>query len=153
MAAMTITTEQRDLRDRIAAIPGRVAAGARASSGEPPAPDEWTASDILRHLIIVDDEVWLPRLRQAQADDGPYWPDLVRVQWSGEPGAGQERLLEVFSGLRGELVELLDGLDDAGWARWGTHYKHGRLDVAGLLEVILEHDDEHVAAVEALPRA
>jgi len=145
--------ERHQLRDRIAAIPDRLAAGARGSSGEAPAPGEWTASDILRHLIIVDDEVWLPRLRQAQAEDGPYWPDLVRVQWQGEPDASQERLLERFSGLRGDLVALLDGLDDAGWARWGTHYKHGRLDVAGLLRVILEHDDEHVAAVEALPRA
>ena len=150
---MTITTEQHDLRDRIAAIPERLAAGARVSSGEPPAPGEWTASDILRHLIIVDDEVWLPRLRQAQSEEGPYWPDLVRVQWPGEPGASQDRLLEVFTGFRGDLVRLLDGLDEGGWARWGTHYKHGRLDVAGLLEIILEHDDEHVAAVEALPKA
>jgi hypothetical protein len=39
--------------------------------------------------------------------------------------------------------------DDAGWARTGVHATYGRLDVAALLRLAADHDDEHLAALEA----
>jgi hypothetical protein len=42
----------------------------------------------------------------------------------------------------------LTALDEAGWARSGTHATYGALDVAGLLRVAADHDDDHIAVLE-----
>jgi len=42
---------------------------------------------------------------------------------------------------------MLDALGPAGWARTGTHDTFGVLDVAGLMEKALDHDDEHLASL------
>ncbi len=38
-------------------------------------------------------------------------------------------------------------LDDAGWARFGTHVTYGVLDVAGLLNLAIDHDEDHLAGL------
>jgi hypothetical protein len=42
---------------------------------------------------------------------------------------------------------MLDALGTDGWARTGTHDTFGVLDVAGLMEKALDHDDEHLASL------
>ena len=37
--------------------------------------------------------------------------------------------------------------DYDGWDRTGVHETYGRLDVAGLLRVAIDHDEEHLAGL------
>lgn len=141
-----MTPTQRALRDRVAAVPARLAAAARAADPEPPAPGEWPRTDIVRHLIAVEEEVWHPRLRQILAEDEPHWAWVEPDRWQGAPGASLDDLLARYAELRRETAAMLDHLDDAGWARTGVHATVGRLDVAGLMIRAIEHDDEHIAS-------
>ena len=139
-----MTDERRALLERLGAIPGRLATAARAAPPEPPAPGEWTPSDVVRHLIAVEEEVWQPRLAQLIAEDRPSWAWAEPDRWIGEPGATLDRLLAVYAATRGATMTTLATLDDAGWDRTGTHATYGVLDVAGLMGRAVDHDEEHV---------
>jgi hypothetical protein len=134
------------LRDAYANVPHRLASAARSAAGPVPA-GEWTPADIVRHLIAVEAEVWQPRLRQVAAETHPQWTWVEPDRWLDEPDATLDELLVRFAAGRAETVAHLDALDEAGWARSGTHATYGALDVAGLVRKALEHDEEHLASL------
>jgi hypothetical protein len=136
------------MRDCVAAAPDRLAAAARAADPEPPAPGEWPPTDVVRHLIAVEDEVWHPRLRQLVEEDEPQWAWVEPDRWQGAPDATLDELLAVHRALKVTTVALLDALGDEGWAKTGVHATYGRLDAAGLMQKALDHDDEHIASLE-----
>ncbi|MFL5650098.1 MAG: DinB family protein, partial [Chloroflexota bacterium] len=115
-----------------------------------PLPDgEWGPTETVRHLIAVEDEVWRKRLARLAKEDDPRWawtePGLA-------PGFDESPLLEVltvFARRRAKTVATVRALDEAGWARFGSHETYGRLDVAGLLRLAIDHDEGHAAALSA----
>jgi DinB family protein len=138
-----MTPEQRSLRDALAAVPDRLDVAIPAA---PPAPaGEWTPSEVLRHLLAVEDQVWQPRLRQLATEPAPYWlwfePGLAAFQ-----ADSWRAVLEAFRSSRARTIASLDALDDAGWTRVGVHERFGRLDVAALLRRAIDHDEEHIAS-------
>jgi hypothetical protein len=143
-----MTPQQRTVRDRFASVPERLAVAARAAAPEPPAPGEWPPTDVVRHLIAVEEEVWQPRLRQLIDEDEPRWPWAEPGRWPGLPGASLDELLAVHADRRAATTALLDALGDAGWERSGVHEVYGRLDVAGLMRRAGSHDDEHIESLE-----
>lgn len=135
------------LMGSLAGLPARLAAAARTAPSAPPAPGEWTASDIVRHLIAVETEVWHPRLAQLVAEEHPRWPWAEPGRWADEPDASLDRLLAVHAAERATTLAILAGLDDAGWARTGTHATYGVLDAAGLMTRLVDHDEEHLRSL------
>ena len=147
-------TDAMTLRTALAGIPERLGRAAAAAPPDGPAPGEWTPSDAVRHLIAVELEVWHPRLAALAAEDHPTWAWVEPDRWTGEPEASLGRLLEVYDAARGSTVATLAAMDDAGWARTGTHATFGVLDVAGLMTKALDHDEEHLRSFDpALSRA
>ena len=135
------------VRARLDAVPGELAAAARAASPEPPAPGEWTPSEVVRHLIAVEELVWHARLRQLETEDHPRWAWVEPGQWLGAPGANLDDVLAAHTSARAATLALLDALGADGWARTGTHETYGVLDVAGLMGKALAHDAEHIASL------
>ena len=143
-----MTPQQRAVRDRFAEIPSRLVEAARAADPEPPAPGEWPPSDVVRHLIAVEEEVWQPRLRQLIAEDEPRWAWVEPDRWLESPDASLDELLTVYAARRIATLALLGELGDGGWEKTGVHATFGRLDAAGLLRRAIDHDDEHIASFE-----
>jgi hypothetical protein len=132
------------VRERLAAFPDRLAAAARGAPQDPPAPGEWTPAEIVRHLIAVEELVWHVRLAQLDHEDHPRWRWVEPGQWLGRPGADLDGVLATHAAVRASTLATLDALGPAGWARTGTHDSFGVLDVAGLMTVAADHDDEHL---------
>ena len=141
-----MTPNQRSLRNALAAVPDRLADVIPRTA--PPPPGEWTPEQVVRHLLAVDEEVWLPRLHALEDDVEPYWP-WYEPGLSDVDASGWEAVLELFRSTRARIVAHLDGLDAAGWARTGVHETYGRLDVTGLMRRALDHDQEHLASFGA----
>jgi len=135
------------VRERLATLPAVLAAAARNASPDPPAAGEWSPSEIVRHLIAVEQEVWHVRLGQLATEPHPHWAWLEPGPWDGLPGANLESLLVAHALERARTLEILDSLGPDGWARRGTHDTYGELDVAGLMTVAADHDDEHLASL------
>jgi hypothetical protein len=135
------------LVETFAGFPERLAGAARAAAPRPVAAGEWAPAEVVRHLIAVEDEVWQSRLARLAAEDRPHW------SWT-EPGLapGFERatlddVLAGFAAARNTTVGLVRALDDAGWARTGTHDTYGVLDVEGLLWIAVDHDRDHLESL------
>ncbi len=135
------------VRERLAALPPALAAGARSAPPDPPAAGEWSPREIIRHLIAVELEVWHVRLGQLATEAHPHWAWVEPGPWEGSPGADLESLLATHAIERARTLAILDALGPDGWARRGTHDTYGDLDVAGLMTVAADHDDEHLASL------
>ncbi len=146
--------DRAELLAAFAAVPARFAAAVETLPRDPdaPRPGRWSVREEILHELVVECVVWWRRLddlaaRAADAPDGPHWP-TTEPELGDEPDARvTAALLRAFASARADTVARLEALDDAGWARSGTHAKHGRLDVAGLVRLALSHDEEHLAAL------
>jgi hypothetical protein len=138
-----------ELIDAFATFPGRLARAARARVAEwQPIPDgEWGPHETVRHLIAVEDEVWRKRLARLAKEDDPHWAWTEPGLAAGFDDASLLELLTVFARRRAKTAATVRALDDAGWARFGTHETYGRLDVAALLRLAIDHDAEHLASL------
>jgi hypothetical protein len=141
--------ERRALVERLAAVPERLAAAARAAPPEAPALGEWTPSDVVRHLIAVEQLVWHARLADLASDGHPTWRWVEPDRWTGQPGASLDQLLATYADVRAITVAMLKGFDEAAWARTGTHTTYGVLDVAGLMTRAIDHDEEHLQSLSS----
>ena len=146
-------TVRQNRLDRLASAPDRLSAAvkaleaAEAVSGTPAG--EWTARQGLGHLCRVEIEVFASRLSSLEGDTPPSWvwhePGTADASWM----ATTETALAEFAARRAATVARLRTLDDAGWAKVGNHATFGQLDVAGYLGVMADHDDEHIAGMQA----
>jgi hypothetical protein len=152
--------QRRRLIAQLREAPGAIAAIARATAALAPpvaatdSAGEWSVRQVVAHLALVEAVVWQARLDQlagAAPGEPPRW------SWT-EPGTSDdgvlatlETALAAFAERRAATLARVDALDEAGWRRAGIHATYGRLDVAGLLRVITDHDAEHRASLEAHP--
>ncbi len=137
-------SESPAVRSRLATFPVRLAGATRTAAQTAPTPGEWTPSEIVRHLIAVEELVWQARLGQLGTEDHPHWAWVEPGQWLGAPGGSLDDVLAAHDAARAATLARLDALGPDGWARTGTHDTFGVLDVAGLMTVAADHDDEHL---------
>ena len=138
-----------ELMEAFAGFPARLAAAAKARVAvwQPFPEGDWSPIDTVRHLIAVEQEVHRARLTQVAREEAPHW---VWTEPGPAPGFDDASLLEVltvFARRRARTVATVRALDEAGWERYGTHETYGRLDVAGLLRLAIDHDAEHLASL------
>jgi hypothetical protein len=142
------------LLEVFAAFPARLAAAAKARVAEwRPFPEgEWGPTETVRHLIAVEDEVHRARLAQVAKKDDPHWTWTEPGLAPGFDDASLLEVLTVFARRRAKNVATVRALDEAGWARYGTHETYGRLDVAGLLRLAADHDEGHLGSLGSSPQ-
>jgi DinB superfamily len=132
---------------RLAAAPARFAAALSSGPGAVARPGEWTAQQVVLHLVAVELEVFQRRLRELQGAAVPAWTWVEPGPAGKEPDETISQSLDRFASARTRTLEAVGSLDDAGWLRFGQHATLGRLDVAGLLALALDHDAEHLGAL------
>ena len=138
-----------ELIERFASFPARLADAARAAKDRPVPAGEWTPAQVVRHLMAVEGEVWLARLSSLAAGGEPHWSRAEPGPLPGFEDASLDDVLGLFGRLRASTVDFLGMFDDAAWARTGLHATFGRLDVAGLLRLAIDHDEEHLRGIAA----
>jgi hypothetical protein len=116
----------------------------------PTPPGEWGPSEVARHLIAVEDEVHVRRLRQVATEQDPHWTWTEPGLADGFEGDSLDEIIEAFAAARAATAGMFRALDDDRWARHGTHATYGRLDVDGLLRLASDHDAEHLESLRAV---
>ena len=113
-----------------------------------PAPDAWTAREIVHHL--ADSEMTSAiRLRRLLAEDEPAivgydQEEFARRLHYDRPIAAS---LAAFQAARWTSGEMLDRLSEQDWARAGTHSEQGRYGVEDWLEIYAAHAHDHAAQI------
>jgi hypothetical protein len=131
--------------ERFAAFPSRLAEAARVAG--PTLAGEWGPAEVVRHLIAVEDEVHRKRLADLDGAEEPRWSWTEPGLALGFDDAPLDAVLAAFADARTGTVDVVRALNEAGWARSGIHATFGRLDVAGLLRLATDHDEEHLAGI------
>lgn len=144
-----MTPDQQAVRDALAAAPRRVATAAATHPDPtaPPTPGEWSPRDVTLHLAAVEAGVWHVRLEALATERFPEWPWVEPDRWPLPEGGSFEAALDVFRAQRAETLASLDSLGVDGWARQGRHATFGILDVAALMRIAIDHDEEHLRQI------
>jgi len=119
--------------------------------GDPPQtlPDgEWGPARIVAHLTDVE-KLYRGRMQLILTRETPY---LKSANPAGETDDAPHELrpeLEAFAMERGETISLLMNLALKDWERTGIHDRFGEVSVEDIAEQLIEHDNEHLAQIEA----
>ena len=123
----------------------------RRRLGRRPARREWSATEVLGHLL--DAEVTLAfRIRKLAAEPGG-----VIVAWDQEKWTARLRhqrgdartLLQAYAALRAANLDQVRRLTPAQRSAAGRHPEYGRLRVNEMLEHWAEHDLNHLQQIRA----
>ncbi len=112
----------------------------------PPAAGEWSALDVLGHLIAVERDVYRPRLQTILSADTPTLAALPEAPAPAIP-AGAEHphaLLELFVAERRATLDLLETLAPQDWQRPAHHHRLGRTTLLAVADLIAQHDRQHL---------
>ena len=99
--------DRAELVERFSSFPARLAEAARAADGRPVPDGEWTPSEIVRHLMAVEGEVWLSRLATLVAGGEPHWSWTEPGPLPGFDDASLDHVLGLFGRLRASTVDFL----------------------------------------------
>ena len=139
----------RDPLDVLAATPDAVAALCAGAVGGSPAPGEWSAADVVGHLVDVE-VVFGFRIRMALTEDRPEYPGYDEKRWAALPKPPLEDLVGTFRVLRAHGLHLLRRLDREELLRAGVHSEQGAETIDVIVRKMAGHD---VAHLDQLARA
>ncbi len=108
-----------------------------------PVEGEWTALEVLCHLIETERQAYRPRLQRVLAEDNPALPALAEPPMSGCDEAPRAAL-ERFAAERRVTLDLLDTLSEGDWDRPAQHHRLGPTTLLGLADLIAQHDRLHL---------
>jgi hypothetical protein len=131
-----------------ASFPAALAIAATAAAAGPERAVEWGPAEVVRHLIEVERVVWRTRFASIVAVDEPAWSWTEPGLAPGLDEAALDEVLRIFAAERVATLEAVRGLSSTEWRRTGVHATYGRLDVAGLLHIAIDHDAEHLRGLE-----
>jgi len=108
----------------------------------PMADGEWTALQVVGHLLDVE-VVYGFRWRLILTEDRPAYPGYDEKRWSLLPRPAPIQLLGALAGLRAVNLALLEGVDDAA-GRSGVHGEQGEERFELTIRKVAGHDLAHL---------
>ena len=114
-------------------------------------PDTWSPHDVVGHLISGEEVDWIARMRTILqwGESRPFEP-FDRVAFvEKSKGKTLSKLLDEFSVLRVQNLEILDGFDlnRDQLALTGTHPEFRRVTIGQLLATWVVHDLSHISQI------
>jgi hypothetical protein len=141
-------------KDGVAKVTEALAGATDAELDARPAPDKWTAREIVHHL--ADSEMTSAiRLRRLIAEDKPVIVGYDQEEFTRRLHYDRpiEASMRAFAAARDTTGELLDRLSEAEWAREGTHSESGHYTVAMWLEIYAKHAHGHADQIRRARQA
>lgn len=120
-----------------------------------PKPDRWSISEVLAHLVDVE-QVFRERARRMVEEDSPALPayDQNAAYAAGKYSSGDaEEHLRKFCHERDRSMSWLRYLPAAAAARTGQHAELGRITLGELVHEWAFHDLGHVRQIAELYRS
>jgi DinB superfamily len=109
----------------------------------------WTLRDIAAHLAATERECFEPRIRAMAAGENPQFAWYSNDERDFD-GLTLDGVIAEWTETRARLVEFVSQLSPAERQRTGTHATYGEISVDGYLRVALDHDRDHLGALERL---
>ena len=121
-----------------------------------PRPGEWCVNEVMGHLLHVETEAFLPRLRRMRDEEAPSFEAFTPEPWARERDHSVdpfEASLAGFERVRRETLTLLDTLPPGAPERPGVSRHFGPMTLAQYATHVADHDLEHLAQLADCRRA
>jgi uncharacterized damage-inducible protein DinB len=145
-----------DLVAALAAAAGRLrAVAAGLDEGRRrfrPAPPAWCLNEVMAHLLDVEVELFLPRLRRITSEDRPTFLAFSPEPWARERDHSLDPFdasLAAFEQARAETLAFLRALPPEAGERLGVSSFFGPLSLRQYATHMADHDIEHLAQMAA----
>ncbi len=116
-----------------------------AQAGRRPAAEEWSAAEVVAHLLDTD-RVYGERIARMLDEDNPFFADFDQ-EAAIDARHGQALPLaatfESFALERAELVARLRRIEERQWTRTGTHPVRGVGTIVEYVRTLWRHDQAH----------
>jgi hypothetical protein len=118
--------------------------------------ERWTISEILTHLIVVDEQVAGLRAKRIFLEDNPLLASYDQIEayqagvFSGNDGF---EMLEKFAEVRRKSFEFLDKIEVSALDRIGQHAEIGEVKLVQFLNIWAFHDLGHMRQIAEIIRA
>lgn len=135
-------------RDGYRTVQEALAGVTPAELDKKPAPDKWSAREIVHHL--ADSEMTAAiRLRRLLAEDKPVIHAYDQAEFARRLHYDRpiEASLQALRYARESTAELLDRLQPADWTRMGTHPEHGPYGIEKWLAIYASHAHNHAEQI------
>ena len=109
----------------------------------PMAEGEWTALQVVGHLLDVE-VVYGFRWRLILTEDRPAYPGYDEKRWSLLPRPAPSQLLGALEGLRAVNLAVLEEVEDAAATRLGVHGEQGEERFDLTVRKVAGHDLAHL---------
>ena len=117
-----------------------------------PRDGQWSMKETMAHLLKVERDVFLPRLRLMAGEHRPVFEQFDPDAWAAERDHREGDFAEEwrqFSALRDETVALVRSLSPAAAERLGLSSFFGPITLAQYATHVVDHDIEHLAQLSA----
>jgi hypothetical protein len=117
-----------------------------------PREGDWSMKEVVAHLLKVERDLFLPRLRRIAEEDRPaierFDPDAWARERDHREGDFMADLAE-FAAARRRTREFLAGLPPGAPERVGVFLALGPLTLGAYAAMLADHDAEHLAQLQA----
>ena len=118
-----------------------------------PRPDDWTAAEVLAHVLITE-HLFVDRARAALAQDNVSVAPMDDEERQEQARSAQRMPVpQIVHGLlaqRRDTVRLLEPLSPQQLSRPFRHERRGQLTASWLFQHVAEHEEEHAQQISAL---
>ena len=121
-----------------------------AEEGQP-----WCIAEVLTHLLM-DEQLWASRISQALAEDGGSVQPSDRQEGAAKVRAGRiapvPQIIHGLLAVRRDLERLLQAVElhEDGLRLRVLQPERGALSIEWMVRKVIDHENEHVAQIEAL---
>ena len=112
-----------------------------------PAPGEWSVRSIAAHLATVDKECYQDRVVRIAAGESPRFESYFNTDRDFSKSDLPDSL-HAWAVTRAEIITYVCAMSAEQFSLTGTHAAFGTLTVQRVLELMLEHDQEHIRDLE-----
>ncbi len=117
---------------------------------EKPDAKAFSATEIVYHLLEVE-ELWQRRIHQLLHEDRPEFiridPDALAKDHHYNERDHFEGIME-WQHSRNDTLELINSLSEEDMLRKGIHSSFGELDVYRILDIMADHDLQHLSQMK-----
>lgn len=147
-----MTDIYRELLEALTLTPARAQELIAGAESLPTSSDErWGPGAILAHLADIE-RLMRGRIEEALTRESPYFKSVDQERLATERGYHQQEVqaaLADFATERAETLQRLMNLPLKGWERGGIHDERGEITVEEIVELLVDHDAEHLRQLAA----
>ena len=108
-----------------------------------PLDNGWSIIDVIGHLVAIDQMMW-DRLKLMIAEDNPAVVGRVPESIFKGQNITAQQALDTWVSMRQELCQWLTDLPAGALNRHATHNERGRITLRTEVQIMVDHDTEHL---------